>query len=100
MSDIRDVGVEKKNNDSIKKGLLRIKEAQIEVLRQLRKDDVDLSRNVSLEYSKETNYDPKQFSLTDRGGFQFGTKGQLPITVSEFSAKEIRVPTDPLQMAN
>lgn len=33
MSDIRDVGVEKKNNDSIKKGLLRIKEAQIEVLR-------------------------------------------------------------------
>lgn len=100
MSDIRDVGVEKKNNDSIKKGLLRIKEAQIEVLRQLRKDDVDLSRNVSLEYSKETNYDPKQFSLTDRGGFQFGTKGQLPITVSEFSTKEIRVPTDPLQMAN
>ena len=33
MSYIRAVGFENNNNDSIKKGLLRIKEAQIEVLR-------------------------------------------------------------------
>lgn len=39
-------------SDDIKKGLLKIKQAQIEVLRELRKDDDHNSRNHSLTYSK------------------------------------------------
>lgn len=65
---------ERPANESIKRGLQKIKQAQIEVMRELRKEDPEYSKNLSLTYSKETNYDPKPAFRTDEDVFQLKNK--------------------------
>lgn len=48
--------------DDIKRGLEKIKQAQIEVMKELRREEPGTPRNHSLSYSRETNHDARHGS--------------------------------------